>query len=139
MKKIPAAFILLLCACNSHDTSPAHIRELAQHFTEDSVFAKMKGPGSYTYLGAKIDTYTVTDYIKDYRFVYDHLSFNRYDSTGNKRALDSIIRVHKDPDSIIRITVEVGYKLTYPNGNAETDSVRLGYNRETGQVTYWPF
>lgn len=143
MKKLLTAIVLITASCNSNSNSSinstARIKALAKNFMTDSVFPKMKDPGSYAFLGAKIDTFTAGDYINDYKFVYDHLSYNRYDSSENKKRLDSVLNIHTHPDSIINITVNVGYRITYQYGNTTIDSIKLGYNRETDKICYWPF
>ena len=141
MKKLLTAIVLITASCNSNSSinSVARIKALAKNFMTDSVFPKMKDPGSYEFLGAKVDTFTAEDYINDYKFVYDHLSYNRYDSTENKKRLDSVLKIHAHPDSIINITVNVGYRITYQHGNTAIDSIKLGYNPETGKICYWPF
>ena len=55
----------------------------------------MKDPKPYEIVDAKVVTKTVADKINDYRFTYDHLSFNREDSIENKRRLDSVIEVSR--------------------------------------------
>lgn len=139
MKKLLVAGIFIIASCSSNINSTARIKALAKNFMTDSVFPGMKNPSSYEFLGAKVDTFTAADYINDYRFVYDHLSYNSYDSTENKKRLDSVLKVHTHPDSIINITVNVGYRITYQRGNTAIDSIKLGYNRKTGRICYWPF
>ncbi len=131
--------LLLIASCSRPEHSTDHVEMLAKRFMIDSVFPRMKNDLSYQYLGARLDTYRVADYIADYRYVYDHLSYNRYDSAGNKRRLDSVIAVHPRPDSMINITVDVGYKTTYRRGDTTIDSVKLGYDPGKDRVSYWPF
>lgn len=104
-----------------------------------SVIPKMKDPKPYEIVNSKVVVKTVADNIADYRFVYDHLSFNRADSLENKRHLDSVIKVSPHPDSIISITVNVAYKTKYQYGDVVTDSIKLGYSREMDKISLWPF
>lgn len=131
--------LLILASCSRPERGAEHVEALAKRFMLDSVFPGMKNKLAYQYLGAKLDTYRVAGYIADYQYVYDHLSYNRNDSAGNKRRLDSVIAVHPHPDSIINITVSVGYKTTYQRGDTTIDSVRLGYDPRSDRVSYWPF
>ncbi|MDQ2862459.1 MAG: hypothetical protein M3R50_02205, partial [Bacteroidota bacterium] len=99
----------------------------------------MKDPKPYEIVDAKVVEKTVAEKISDYRFTYDHLSFNAEDSIENKRRLDSIKEVSIHPDSVISITVNVGYKTKYKRGDIVTDSIKLGYNPEKDKITFWPF
>lgn len=131
--------LLLIVSCSRPEHSADHVETLTKRFMTDSVFPRMKNDLHYQYLGSRLDTYRVSDYIADYRYVYDHLSYNRYDSTGNKKRLDSVIAVHPNPDSVINITVAVGYKTIYRRGNTTIDSIRLSYDPGKDRVSYWPF
>lgn len=136
---IPLFTILLACNNSTPNLSGTEIEALAKKFVIDSVFGKMKKDLAYEFLGAKVDTFTRAEYISDYQFVYDHLSHDRHDSMENKRVLDSIIAISHNRDSIINITVDVGYKTKYRRGNTRIDSIKVGYNRTTGKISYWPF
>jgi len=142
MKKLLIAFIVISSSCNykSHGKiDNAHIEALAKDFMKTSVIPKMKDPKPYEIVDAKVVEKTVADQINDYKFTYDRLSFNAEDSMENKRRLDSIKEISLHPDSVISITVNVGYKTKYKRGNIVTDSIKLGYNPEKDKITFWPF
>lgn len=141
MKKL-LIFIFIISACNnksSYKIDNNHIESLAIDFMKTNVIPKMKDPKPYEITGAKVVPKTVADNINDYRFTYEHLSLSHEDSVLNKRRLDSFIEVSKHPDSIISITVNVGYKTKYKRGDIVTDSIKLGYNLEKDKITFWPF
>jgi hypothetical protein len=141
MKKL-LFVIIIFSACNANSDrsiDAAHIESMAKDFMKNTVIPKMKDPKPFEVTDAKLVVKTVADHINDYRFTYDHLSFNHEDSLLNKRRLDSVIEVSKRPDSIISITVNVGYKTRYKRGDIVTDSIKLGYNRKEDKITYWPF
>jgi Na+/phosphate symporter len=115
------------------------VEKLANDFMKSKVIPKMKDPKPYEILGSKVIIKTAGDKINDYRFTYDHLSLSHEDSIENKRLLDSVINISQYPDSIISVTVNVGYKTKYKFGNITTDSIKLGYDREKDKITYWPF
>lgn len=141
MKKLLIAFIFI-SSCNyksNNNIDHAHIEDLAKDFMKTTVIPKMKDPKPYEIVDAKVVEKTVADKINDYRFTYDHLSFNAEDSIENKRRLDSIKEVSIHPDSVISITVNVGYKTKYKRGDIVTDSIKLGYNPEKDKITFWPF
>ena len=141
MKKLLFVFIII-SSCNnksSNKIDSRHIENLAENFMKTSVIPKMKDPKPYQIVDTKVVIKTVADNINDYRFVYDHLSFNQIDSAENKRRLDSIIKVSLRPDSIISVTVNVAYKTKYKLGDIVTDSIKLGYNRENDKIFLWPF
>lgn len=141
MKKL--LFLMIIISSCSNKSNPEiandHIEVLAKDFMKTTVIPKMKDPKPYEITEAKVIEKTVADQINDYRFTYDHLSFNSEDSAENKRRLDSIIRVSLHPDSIISITVNVGYKTRYKRGDVVTDSIKLGYNAKKDKITFWPF
>jgi len=140
MKKL--LIVIIISSCNNSTTSKIdnkHIENLAENFMKTSVIPKMKDPKPYEILSSKVVVKTVADNISDYRFVYDHLSFNEIDSMENKRHLDSIIKVSHRPDSIISITVNVAYKTRYRLGDVVTDSIKLGYDRLNDRILLWPF
>ncbi len=140
MKRFLIAGIIIF-SCNSKSTKidNDHIKTLAKDFMKNTVIPKMKDPKPYEITDAKVVVKTAADRINDYRFVYEHFSFNEYDSAENKRHLDSIINISKQPDAVISITVNVAYKTKYKFGDIVTDSIKLGYNPGKDQVTYWPF
>ena len=141
MRKLFIGFIII-SSCNNTNNNKIenrHIENLAENFMKTSVIPKMKDPKPYEIVGSKVVIKTVADNVADYRFVYDHLSFNQTDSMENKRHLDSIIKVSIHPDSIISITVNVAYKTRYQFGDVVTDSIKLGYNREKDTIFLWPF
>ncbi|MEO8413759.1 MAG: hypothetical protein ABI472_08875 [Ginsengibacter sp.] len=141
MKKLVIVCIII-SSCNnngSHKIDKQHVESLAINFMETTVIPGMKDPKPFEIAGAKVVVKTAADNIDDYRFTYDHVSFNSMDSLENKRHLDSIIKVSLHPDSIISITVNVAYKTKYKLGDIVTDSIKLGYNREKDRVSYWPF
>lgn len=141
MKRLFMAFIIISSCSNtnSNKIENKHIEKLAENFMRTAVVPKMKDPKPYEIVGSKVVIKTVADNINDYRFVYNHLSFNQVDSMENKRHLDSIIKVSLYPDSIISITVNVAYKTRYQYGDVVTDSIKLGYNREKDAIFLWPF
>ncbi|MEO7044549.1 MAG: hypothetical protein ABI091_04530 [Ferruginibacter sp.] len=141
MKKLLIAFIFI-SSCNNksnNNIDHAHIEALAKDFMETTVIPKMKDPKPYEIVEAKVVEKRVADKINDYQFTYDHLSFNALDSIENKKSLDSIKRVSLHPDSVISITVNVGYKTKYQRGDIVMDSIKLGYDREKDKITFWPF
>jgi len=141
MKKLLIVFIII-SSCNTKSNNKIdnkHIENLAENFMKTSVIPKMKDPKPYEIVNAKVVVKTVADNISDYKFIYDHLSLNQMDSTENKRHLDSIIKVSLHPDSIISITVNVGYKTRYKLGDVVTDSIKLGYNCVDDKISLWPF
>ena len=75
----------------------------------------------------------------DYRYQYCHLSFSAFDSAENKRKLDSVIEVSKDPGAIENITVNVAYKTKYKRGDIAANSIKLGYDPVKEKISYWPF
>ena len=141
MKKL-LIVCLIISSCNnssSNKIEPKHIESLALDFMKTNVIPQMKDPKPYEIVGAKVVTKTVADNINDYRFTYEHLSLSHDDSVFNKKSLDSVIEISKHPDSIISITVNVGYKTRYKRGDIVTDSIKLGYNPEKDKITFWPF
>ena len=140
MKKL-IFLLVIISACNNSNRKidNAHIEELAKDFMKNTVIPQMKEPRPYEVSEAKVVVKTVNDVINDYKFIYDHFSLNKFDSTVHKNNLDSIIRVSKNRDSIISITVNVGYKTKYKLGDIVTDSIKLGYDRKKDKITYWPF
>ena len=141
MKTLLMAFIIISSCSNTNSSKieNKHIENLAENFMRTTVIPKMKDPKPYEIMSSKVVIKTVADNINDYRFVYDHLSFNEVDSMENKRHLDSIIKVSLHPDSMISITVNVAYKTRYQYGDVATDSIKLGYNREKDAIFLWPF
>ncbi|SRR5665213_1820113 len=141
MKKfLVLVFIMSSCSSKSYNKiDDSHIEKLACDFMKTDVIPKMKDSKPYEVLGSKVIIKTVGDKINDYRFTHDHLSLSHEDSAENKRLLDSVIDVSHHPDSIISVTVNVGYKTKYKFGNITTDSIKLGYNLEKDKITYWPF
>ncbi len=141
MKKLLVAFIFISsCSYKSNNKiDNAHIESLAKDFMKTTVIPKMKDPKPYEIVDAKVVEKTVADKINDYQFTYDHLSFNHEDSIENKRRLDSIKDASIHIDSVISITVNVGYKTKYKRGDIVTDSIKLGYNPEKDKITFWPF
>ena len=141
MKKLTLLFFVI-CACNyksANKIDNKHVEELAVDFMKTNVIPKMKDPKPYEVLGSKVIIKTVGDKINDYRYTYDHLSVSEEDSVENKRLLDSVIYISHHPDSVISVTVNVGYKTKYKFGNITTDSIKLGYDLEKDKITYWPF
>lgn len=141
MKKL-LIICLVLCSCNnkkSNEIDNAHVENLAKEFMKTTVIPKMSDPKPYEVVDAKVVVKRVADHINDYRFVYDHFSFNHFDSVENKKNLDSIISVSKNPDSIISVTVNVGYKTRYQRGNVVLDSIKLKYDDKNNKISYWPF
>jgi len=134
--------LLVITSCNnkdSHQIDKAHIENLAKDFMKKTVIPKMKDPKPYEVVEAKTVVKTVADVINDYKFIYDHFSLNKYDSIEHKKQLDSIINASKNLDSVVSITVNVGYKTRYKLGDIVTDSIKLGYDRKNDKITYWPF
>lgn len=105
----------------------------------EKVIPAMKDPKPFEITGAKVIYKTVADLVNEYRFTYAHLSLSREDSVENKNRLDSLIDVSKNLDSIISVTVNVGYNTRYKKGDVTTDSIKLKYNPETDKISYWPF
>jgi hypothetical protein len=141
MKKLLIALIIF-SSCNDRrdiKVDNDHVGKLAKDFMEKTVIPTMKDPKPFEVSGSKVIIRRVGDEINDYRYQYEHLSFSAFDSTENKRKLDSIIKVSKDPDKIVNITVNVAYKTKYKKGNIVTDSIKLGYNPVNDKVSYWPF
>ncbi len=132
----------MLGACNNKSNPQIdnrHVEELAKDFMKTVVIPKMSDPKPYEIVDAKVVKKTAADNINDYRFVYDHFSFNHFDSTENKKRLDSIIKVSHHPDSIISVTVNVAYKTRYQRGDIVVDSIKLAYDPEKDKISYWPF
>jgi hypothetical protein len=141
MKKL-LFLLLIIISCNDNSNrriDKAHIENLAKEFMKTTVIPKMKDPKPYEITGAKVVVKTVADVINDYKFIYGHFSMNDYDSIEHKKRLDSIISVSKHPDSIVSITVNVGYKTRYKFGDVVEDSIKLGYDRQHDKISYWPF
>ena len=141
MKKLLISFMILY-SCNARSNGEidnGHVENLAREFMKTTVIPKMKDPKPYEIVDAKVVIKRVADHINDYRFVYDHFSKNHYDSVENKKSLDSIIRVSANPDSIISITVNVGYKTRYQRGDIVLDSIKLGYDPVNDRISFWPF
>ncbi len=141
MKNLLIGF-MLLSSCK--DASPDqldkdHIENMAKDFMRATVIPSMKDPKPYEVVDAKVVVKRASDNINDYRFVYQHLSFNHFDSLQNKRRLDSIVRVSTDPDSIVSVTVNVGYRTRYQRGDIVLDSIKLKYDRTNDKISYWPF
>jgi hypothetical protein len=134
--------VFIISSCSDgrgYKIDNGHIESLAIDFMKTTVIPKMGDPKPYEVVDAKVVAKTVADKINDYRFTYDHLSFNQEDSIENKRRLDSIVEVSKHPDSIIGITVNVAYKTKYKLGDIVTDSIKLGYDPQKDKITFWPF
>lgn len=141
MKRLLIAFTIL-CSCNNKSDPQIdnrHVEELAKDFMKTTVIPKMSDPKPYEVDSAKVVIKTVADQINDYRFVYEHLSSDHFDSVTNKRHLDSIVNVSKNPDSIVSITVNVAYKTRYQRGDIVVDSIKLAYDPEKDKISYWPF
>ncbi len=141
MKKLLVVF-LFLCSCSNKkaiEIDNAHVENLAKDFMNTTVIPKMSDPKPYEVADAKVVVKRVADHIDEYRFVYDHFSFNHFDSVQNKRNLDSMIRVSTNPDSILSVTVNVGYRTRYQRGNVVLDSIKLKYDFENDKISYWPF
>lgn len=141
MKKLLIALIIF-SSCSDGNNSKIdndHIEKLAKDFMETTVIPKMKDPKPFEVSGSKVIIRRVGDEINDYRYQYDHLSFSEFDSTENKKKLDSIIKVSKDPDAIVNITVNVAYKTKYKRGDIVTDSIKLRYDPMKDNVSYFPF
>lgn len=133
---------MMLCSCNyksNKEFDNSHIENLAKDFMKTTVIPKMSDPKPYEITDAKVIVKRVADHINDYRFVYDHLSRNHFDSIENKKNLDSIIRVSNNPDSIISVTVNVGYKTRYQRGDVVIDSIKLAYDPVRDKISFWPF
>lgn len=141
MKKLIFVCVLISsCAHkNAHEIDHDHIETLAKEFMRTSVIPKMKDPKPYEIMEGKVVIKRASDVIKDYQFIYDHLSMNEFDSVHNKRHLDSVIATTHDPDSVISVTVNVAYKTKYRLGDIVTDSIKLGYDHKHDKVSYWPF
>ena len=132
--------IISSCAGSSkREIDQDHVAALAKDFMQTTVIPKMKDPKPYEIVEGKVVIKRAADVISDYKFIYDHLSFNEFDSTHNKRHLDSLIAGTRDPDSVISVTINVAYKTKYRLGDVVTDSIKLGYDRKNDKVTYWPF
>ena len=132
----------ILFGCDRHspdNIDTAHVENLAKDFMKNTVIPKMSDPKPYEVVDAKVVLKRVSDHINDYLFVYDHFSTSHFDSVENKKNLDSVIRVSKDPDSILSVTVNVGYKTRYQRGNVVLDSIKLKYDYKNDKVSYWPF
>ena len=142
MKKLLIIY-MIICSCNNKSSSSeidnGYVENLAKDFMKNTVIPKMQEPKPYEIVSAKVVVKRVAEHINDYRFVYDHFSFNHFDSVENKKNLDSIIRVSSDPDSIISVTVNVGYKTKYQKGDIVLDSIKLGYDPVNHKISYWPF
>lgn len=141
MKKLLIA-LLIFSACNDRSDLKIdndHVEKLAKDFMENTVIPTMKDPKPFEVSGSKVIIRRVGDKISDYRYQYDRLSFNAFDSTENRRKLDSVIKVSKDPGAIENITVNVAYKTKYKRGGIVTDSIKLGYNPVEDKISYWPF
>jgi hypothetical protein len=141
MKKL-LIIVILFASCNNknnYQIDDSHVEELAKNFMENIVIPKMKDPKPYEVTGSKVIIRRVADKINDYRYQYDHLSFSSFDSAENKQRLDSVIRVSKDPEAIINITVDVAYKTKYKRGDIVTDSIKLGYDPVKDKISYFPF
>ena len=140
MKLLSVTFLILACSCNhQYNIDDEHIAGLAENFMKSKVLPAMPSPKPFAIVSEKVITKTASDNINDYRFVYDHLSFNKNDSVINKARLDSVIKVSMHPDSVINITVNVSYKIKYKRGDIVTDSIKLGYDAKNDKITYWPF
>ena len=141
MKKIIIA-MLVFSSCtygNAGRVDKGHVESLAMDFMKNEVIPKMKEPRHYEVSGAKVIVRRASDKIDDYRFSYQHMSFNHEDSVLNKHLLDSVIMATANPDSILNITVNVAYKTKYQRGNIVTDSIKLGYDVKHDKISYWPF
>lgn len=141
MKKLLIA-LLIFSACNDRSDLKVdndHVEKLAKDFMEKTVIPTMKDPKPFEISGSKVIIRRVADKINDYRYQYDHLSFNAFDSAENKRKLDSVIEVSKDPGAIENITVNVAYKTKYKGGDIVTDSIKLGYDSVKDKISFWPF
>ncbi|MEP6583000.1 MAG: hypothetical protein ABJA90_01985 [Ginsengibacter sp.] len=141
MKKLLAIY-MILCSCNNKsnpEIDQSHVEGLAKDFMKTSVIPKMKDPKPYEVVSAKVIIKRVVDNINDYRFVYDHFSKNHFDSIENKKNLDSLIKVSGDSDSIVSVTVNVGYKTRYQKGDIVLDSIKLAYNPVKDEISFWPF
>lgn len=141
MKKLLIVFIMFSSCTDKSDPeiNNRHVEELAKEFMKTTVIPKMSDPKPFEIVDAKVVKKTVADNINDYRFVYDHFSFNHFDSMENKRRLDSIIKVSNNPDAIVSITVNVAYKTKYQRGDIVLDSIKLGYDPHKDKISYWPF
>ena len=131
--------MIIITSCNNNadrKIDNTHIESLAKDFMKTTVIPKMKDPKPYEILDAKVVVKTVADVINDYKFIYDHFSLNDYDSMEHKKRLDSIISVSKHPDSVVSITVNVGYKTKYRLGDVITGNIKLGYDRKNDKINY---
>ena len=131
--------VLSSCIHRTGKIDEKHIEHLAEDFMKDKVIPQMKDPKPYEIVNAKVVKTSVANMIDDYRYSYDHLSFNHEDSVENKRLLDSVSKVSANPDSILNVTVDVAYKTRYQRGDIVTDSIKLGYNVKEDKICYWPF
>lgn len=141
MKKI-FFILIIISSCKYKSTEKidnAHVEKLAEDFMKTKVIPKMKDPKPYEVTGAKVIVRHASDDISDYKFTYDHLSLNEMDSAENKRHLDSMISVSKNPDAVINVTVNVAYKTRYQRGDVVMDSIKLGYNPKEDKISLWPF
>ncbi len=135
-------FCIILSSCNIGNHSKidnGHIETLAKEFMKNTVIPQMKDPKPYEVTGAKVVIKKAGDVINDYQFIYNHLSLSDADSIENKKHLDSVIKNYRNLDSIISVTVNVGYKTRYKLGDVVLDSIKLGYDRKKDKVSYWPF
>ena len=141
MKKMAACMVLVASSCN-HRVSvidQKHVASLAIDFMKTRVIPSMKNPKPYAIESATVIRKTAADKIEDYRFSYQHMSFNKEDSMVNKQLLDSVITATKNPDAVVDVTVNVAYKTKTIVGKIITDSIKLGYNPDKDIVTLWPF
>lgn len=141
MKKI-LIFCIILSSCNTGKNNKIdnkHIEALAKEFMENTVIPQMKDPKPYEVTGEKVVIKRAGDVINDYEFIYNHLSLSDADSVENKKHLDAVLNNYRKLDSIISVTVNVGYKTRYKLGNVVTDSIKLGYDRKKDKISYWPF
>ncbi|MEP7254111.1 MAG: hypothetical protein ABI683_17070 [Ginsengibacter sp.] len=132
----------ILFGCDGHSPDSidtAHVENLAKDFMKTTVIPKMNDPKPYEVVDAKVVVKRVSDHINDYRFVYDHFSKNHFDSVENRKNLDSVIRASKHPESIISVTVNVGYRTRYQRGDVVLDSIKLKYDYKNDKISYWPF
>lgn len=142
MKKLIIILFIFSCCTyrnNNNKIDEKHIESLAKDFMRSKVVPQMRDPKPYEVVNAKVIVRSVADMIGDYQYSYDHMSFNHEDSLGNKRLLDSVLRVSTKHDSILEITVNVSYKTKYRRGDVVTDSIKLGYNVNEDKISYWPF
>ena len=141
MKKlIFICIIISSCAgSNNQEIDHDHVEALAKNFMQTTVIPKMKDPKPFEIVEGKVVIKRAADVIKDYKFIYNHLSSNEFDSMHNKRYLDSLIAGTRNPDSVISVTINVAYKTKYRLGDIVTDSIKLAYDHQNYKVTYWPF